>query len=349
MLQKWKRLCVHPANTLGDAIRAIDENSVQIALVVDHDRLCGTLTDGDVRRALLRGTSLQDPVTCAMNASPKTALAGDNREAIVARMRQLSIRQIPIVDAEGVLVGLEILDELLTPSLLANRVVLMAGGFGRRLSPLTDDCPKPMLPIGGRPILETVLLNLVEYGFRNFSLSVNYKSEMIEDYFGNGSRWGVNIDYLHEPRPLGTAGALCLLPETPSLPIVVMNGDILTKVNFNHLLQFHTSHASRATMCVRDYELQVPYGVVKIDGYQILEIQEKPTQKFFVNAGIYVLEPEILELIPREERLDMTELFQKAIDTKKAHAVFPVREYWVDIGRHADLDNARLEFGATFR
>jgi len=194
--------------------------------------------------------------------------------------------------------------------------VIMAGGFGKRLSPLTDDCPKPMLLIGGCPILETVLLNLAGYGFRKYSIAVNYKAEMIMDYFGDGSRWGVSIDYLRESKPLGTAGALGLLKERPEQPIVLMNGDILTKVNFNHLLDFHATQESLATMCVRDYQYQVPYGVVKIDGYQILEIQEKPTQKFFVNAGIYALDPGVIDLIPADEPIDMTDLFDKVMAAK---------------------------------
>ena len=349
MTDRWRQVCISPTATIGEAIRTIDESSLQIALVVDGSRLCGSLTDGDVRRAMLRGLTLDDPVSRAMNPNPKTAFLGDSRELLVARMRQLRIRQIPIIDSDGALSGLEVIDEMLSPPVLMNRVVLMAGGYGRRLSPLTDDCPKPMLSIGGCPMLETALLNFIEYGFRNFSISVNYKAEMIVDYFGNGSKWGVNIEYLRESKPLGTAGALCLLEMRPTQPIILMNGDILTKVNFNHLLEFHAAQDSKATMCVRDYEFQVPYGVVKVDGYKILEIQEKPTQKFFVNAGIYVLDPEILDLIPREEPIDMTDLFDKVINAKMPHAVFPIREYWIDVGRHLDLNRAKVEFETEFR
>jgi dTDP-glucose pyrophosphorylase len=341
--------CISPTSTIAEAIRVIDASSLQIALVVDDTRLCGTLTDGDVRRSMLKGHTLNDPVSSAMNPNPKTAFLGDSRELLVARMRQLRVRHIPIINSDGALSGLEVVDEMLSPPSMMNRVVLMAGGYGKRLSPLTDDCPKPMLSIGGCPILETVLLNFIEYGFRNFSIAVNYKAEMIVDYFDNGSRWGVNIEYLRESKPLGTAGALCLLEEKPKLPIILMNGDILTKVNFNHLLEFHAAHDSKATMCVRDYEFQVPYGVVRVDGYQILEIQEKPTQKCFVNAGIYVLDPDILSLIRREEPIDMTDLFDKVMDAKWPHAVFPIREYWVDVGRHSDLNRAKVEFETEFR
>ncbi len=349
MPNSWKQVCISPLATIGEAIQTIDAGSLQIALVVEDNRLCGTLTDGDIRRAMLKGLTLDDPASKAMNTGPRTALQGDSRESVIARMRQLHIRQMPIITSDGAITGLETIDELLTPPALINRVVLMAGGFGRRLSPLTDDCPKPMLSIGGCPILETVLLNFIEYGFRNFSISVNYKAEMIVDYFGDGSRWGVEIDYLCESKPLGTAGALSLLRERPTMPFILMNGDILTKVNFNSLLNFHAAQASKATMCVRDYEIQVPYGVVKVDGYHILEIQEKPTQKFFVNAGIYVLDPDVLDLIPNEEPIDMTSLFDKVIEAQWPHAVFPIREYWVDIGRHSDLNRAELDFETRFR
>lgn len=349
MPNKWKQVCVSPEASIADAIRKIDDSALQIALIVNEGRLCGTLTDGDVRRAMLRGLTLQDPVSKAMNPNPKKASLGESRETMMTQMRQLHIRQMPIVSSDGTLTGLEMIDDMVAPAALMNNAVIMAGGFGKRLSPLTDDCPKPMLQIGGRPILETVLLNLMEYGFRSFSIAVNYKAEMIRDHFGDGSRWGVSIQYLHETKPLGTAGALCLLKQRPDVPLVLMNGDILTKVNFNHLLEFHATQDSKATMCVRDFEFQVPFGVVKVDGYQIMEIAEKPTQKFFVNAGIYVLDPAVLDLIAPGEQIDMTSLFERVIEKKWSHAVFPIREYWVDIGRHSDLDNAKLEFETKFR
>ena len=349
MPNRWKQVCVPPTASIEDAIRKIDQTALQIALVVEGERLCGTLTDGDIRRAMLHGLTLKDPVSKAMNPNPKTAFRGESREAVIAQMRQLRIRQMPIVSFEGSITGLEIIDEMIAPPALINRVVIMAGGVGKRLSPLTDTCPKPMLQVGGRPILETVLLTLLEYGFHNYVIAVNYRADMIMDHFGDGSRWGVNIEYLHEEKPLGTAGALRLMPDRPISPFILMNGDILTKVNFNHLLDFHSAQNSKATMCVRDFEFQVPFGVVKVDGYQILEIEEKPTKKFFVNAGIYVLDSEVIDLIAPGEQIDMTNLFEKVIENKCPHAVFPIREYWIDIGRHADLDNAKIEFETKFQ
>jgi NDP-sugar pyrophosphorylase family protein len=283
-----------------------------------------------------------------MNSTPKTASVGETREAVLARMRQLSIRHLPIVDKDGALIELETLDDILLPAKLQNEVVIMAGGLGTRLAPLTNDCPKPMLTVGGRPILETVLANLIEYGFQNFSISVNYKAEVITDHFGDGSKWGVRINYLRETKPLGTAGALSLLGKISDLPVILTNGDILTKVNFKHLMDFHLSQSSEATMCVREYQHQVPYGVVRVDDYHIMEILEKPTQTFFVNAGIYVLNPAILELLPAGERMDMPDLFKKALELSRPHAVFPIREYWIDVGQLADLATAKNEFETTF-
>ncbi len=224
-MNKWKTCCVSPDATIEDAIRTIEGSSLQIALVVEDHRLMGTLTDGDIRRVLLVGTSLQDSVVRVMNTQPATAALGDARESVIARMRREQIRQMPILDAAGTLVGMEILDELLAPETRKNIVVLMAGGLGKRLMPLTDQCPKPMLLMGGRPILETILLSFIDHGFKQFYISVNHKANVITQHFGDGSCWGVHIEYIHEDKCLGTAGALSLIPKKPSLPLIVMNAD----------------------------------------------------------------------------------------------------------------------------
>ncbi len=349
MMNKWVTCCICPATTIAEAIRTIEESSLQIALVVDDNRLKGTLTDGDVRRALLLGIPLTDSVVRAMNAKPATAALGDDRDSVIAHMRRRRIRHMPIVDDAGLLVGMELLDDLLEPESRKNPVLLMAGGLGKRLSPLTEQCPKPMLQVGGRPILETILLSFIDYGFKQFYISVNHKAEMITQHFGDGSCWGVQIEYIREAMRLGTAGALSLLPTKPVLPLIVMNADILTKVNFNHLLEFHRAEEARATMCIRDYEYQVPYGVIKLAGHQIVEIQEKPTERFFVNAGIYVLDPDVLDLVPTNEYVDMTSLFELVVKEKWTTTVFPLREYWLDIGRHSDLDSAKSDFEVTFK
>jgi NDP-sugar pyrophosphorylase family protein len=263
-------------------------------------------------------------------------------------MKANGLHHMPLLDAEGILVGLETIDELMAPIKRDNVVVLMAGGLGTRLGPLTEDCPKPMLHVGGRPILETILLNFIEHGFNSFYISLNYKSEVVTNYFGNGSKWGINISYIHENKKLGTAGALSMLPEKPTQTILVMNGDILTKINFSQLLDSHSKRNAKGTMCVREYEFQVPFGVVKIEDQRIIGIDEKPFQRFFVNAGIYALEPEVLELIPMDTHFDMPTLFEKMVAKNKETSVFPIREYWLDVGQMADFDRANGEFRKVF-
>lgn len=258
-------------------------------------------------------------------------------------MREKTIRQIPVLNENGVVVGLELMDELLRAGERDQWVVLMAGGVGKRLSPITDTLPKPLIQIGKKPILETILENFIDYGFYNFYFAVNYKNQMIKDYFKDGSKWGVRIIYLEEDKMLGTAGALSLLPGRPEKTFLVMNGDLLTKVNFTHLFNFHRESNVIATMCVRGYDFQVPYGVVKIDDRYICSIDEKPIQRFFVNAGIYVLDPSVLDFIPKNQQFDMPQLFDALMRSEKSVAAFPIREYWLDIGRMDDLVRAQVD------
>lgn len=348
-MKELKNLQVSTEATIRETIQRIDASAMQIALVTDSsDKLLGTVTDGDIRRGILKGQSLDEKISSIMNSNPQVCLQGDDRESRLARMKLTGLHHMPIVDELGKLVGLETLEELLTPLERDNIVVLMAGGLGMRLRPLTDDCPKPMLKIGGRPILETILLNFIEYGFKRFYISVNYKSEIITDYFGDGSKWGVEIEYIHETNKLGTAGALSLLPQKPNKTFLIMNGDLLTKVNFGHLIEFHRNHHAKATMCVREYDFQVPYGVVRIDDHRIIGIDEKPVQTFFVNAGVYVLEPDVLDNIRVNVALDMPDLFQQLIKKNQETVVFPVREYWLDVGHLADYDRANCEYREIF-
>ena len=349
-MEQFESTLVSPETPIREVIRVINENSMQIALVVDAQRLLvGTVTDGDIRRAILKGLAINDPVALAMNKKPVTANRSDNRERIIKKMIQRMFRHMPIVDDTGRVVGLEVLDELLRPAERSNAVVLMAGGLGQRMSPLTDDCPKPMLHVGNRPILETILEHFARYGFRKFFISVNYKAEMIEEYFGDGAKWGIEIEYIRDTERMGTAGALGLLPEKPSCATFVMNADLLTKVNFQQLLEFHIEQKAQLTMCVREFDFQVPYGVVKTEGHHILGIDEKPVQKFFVNAGIYVLEPIVFDSIPKSAFLDMPTLVQGLIDSKRRTAAFPLREYWVDIGERAEFERANGEYPGEFK
>lgn len=340
---------VSPETSIKDAIRVLDKSAKQIVLVVgENNLLVGTITDGDIRRGILKGLSLDETVRQIMNPEPTVAKVDDGREAILSMMKRKGLHQIPLVDEARCVVGLETLDELIQSRKKENVVVLMAGGLGSRLRPLTDGIPKPMLKVGSKPLLETILENFVEYGFNRFYISVNYMADVVKSYFGDGSRWGIDIRYLHEDQRLGTAGALSLLPEKLTTPVFVMNGDLLTKVNFSQLLDFHSSHRAQATMCVREYDFQVPYGVVKMDDHRITGIDEKPVQRFFVNAGIYVLEPKALELITPGTYFDMPTLFEKLIELKHETTAFPIREYWLDIGHLADYDRANVEFGDVF-
>ncbi len=263
-------------------------------------------------------------------------------------MKLKQIRHIPVVNENGSVIKLELWTELFSSQERDNLVVLMAGGLGSRLSPLTNECPKPLLKIGSKPILETILESFTETGFRKFYITVNYKAEMVEEYFGDGEKWGVEIHYIREEKSLGTAGALGLLPEKPVRPLIIMNGDVLTKVNFGQLLDFHRQHQAQATMCVRDYDFQIPYGVAKMEKHRLTRIDEKPLQRYFVNAGIYVLDPEVLELIPKNDYYDMTDLFSKLMEYKCETAGFPLREYWIDVGRISDFERANGEFARIF-
>lgn len=348
-MSAWKEILVPPETSIRDAILVLDKSSKQIVLVVDgNHRLLGTVTDGDIRRSILKGMSLDDSIQGIMNPDPTVAVMDEGREIILAAMQSNGLHHIPLVDENRRVIGLETLDELIQPRARENWVVLMAGGLGSRLRPLTDECPKPMLKVGNKPLLETILENFIAYGFHKFYISVNYMADVVKSYFGDGSRWGVDICYLHEDQRLGTAGALSMLPKKPAESLLVMNGDLLTKVNFKQLLDFHSGHQAQATMCVREYDFQVPYGVVKIDGHRIISIDEKPIQRFFVNAGIYVLEPDVLNLISSNAYFDMPTLFEQLIGSKKETAVFPIREYWLDVGQLADYDRANGEYRDIF-
>lgn len=351
-MSDWKSILILPSTTILNAIRIIDDSSKQIGIVVDEERrLLGTVTDGDIRRGILKGISLEGPVRNVMNPHPVTARWNESREKILAVMRLKDLRHVPVLDEDGRVLSVEFFHEIAVPEGMEaeNWVVLMAGGTGSRLRPLTDEFPKPLLRVGGKPILETILENFIEYGFRRFFLSVNYRAEMLEEHFGDGSRWGVDIRYLREKESMGTAAPLGLLPEPPTRPILVMNGDLLTRINFRQLLEYHNDHRPAATMCVREYQYQIPYGVVRMEKYLLQDIEEKPVHRCFVNAGIYVLEPGVLEYIPRNTRLDMPELFQRLLKEGREARAFPIREYWIDIGRMDDLEKAKGEYSEVFK
>ena len=348
-MKHWETTLIPKSASVRDATQTLDTSMIKIVLIVDEKRhLLGTVTDGDIRRGTLKGVTLDESVKSIMNTHPIVAGKEEPHQAVYALMKKEYLRHIPILDERGIVVGIETLNDVIDPPLQDNWVVLMAGGLGYRLRPLTEACPKPMLRVGGKPVLETIIENFIAYGFHRFYLSVNYKAEVIENYFSDGSRWNVDIRYLHETDRMGTAGALSLLPQVPTHPILVMNGDLLTKVNFKQLLEFHIQQQAQATMCIRENDFKVPYGVVKIDDNQFVSLDEKPVQHFFVNAGIYVLNPCALALIPESIYFDMPWLFEKLRQKNQKTLVFPVREYWIDIGHTDDLQRANGEFLEVF-
>jgi len=348
-MKHWESTLVAPDTTLREALEVIDRTGTQIALVVDSGRrLVGTLSDGDARRGLLRGLALGDRVAAAMHAKPTCARASDDPPSILAMMRRLVLHQIPVVDADGVVVGLKVVDDYLTPPVRDNWVVIMAGGLGSRLHELTRETPKPMLKIVSRPLLETIVRGYAEHGFRRFWLAVNYKAEQIETHFGDGSSLGVEVRYLRERDRLGTAGALGLLPERPTAPLLVTNADLLTKEDYGHMLDRHVESGADATMAVRDYEMQVPFGVVRQRDGCIEAIEEKPVQRFVVSAGMYVLSPQVLELVPRGQSIDMPMLFESMVRDGLRTRCHHTDGYWLDIGRLPDYERANLDFDQLF-
>lgn len=350
MKHNWRNALINPDTSLQEAIHVIDKAALQIALVIDDlGKLAGVVTDGDIRRALIRGLPLDHAVAEVMNAHPKVVSVNDSKTKMCAIMEAHTLIHLPVLDADGKVVRLETLQGLYKQPHFQNPVFLMAGGFGTRLRPLTDTCPKPLLEIGGKPILETIIENFVSSGFRNFYIAVHYLADQIKDYFGDGQRWGVQINYVEEREPLGTAGALGLLPsDLPDFPMIIMNGDILTQIDFPRLLDYHNEHQGVATLCVRQYEYQIPYGVVSIDAQRITGIVEKPIYSCFSNAGVYVLNQALVKTIAKQQQIDMPLFLNQQIEAGELVSMFPVHEYWLDIGREADFLRAQGEFSKYF-
>lgn len=335
-------LLVSPSTCIIEAMRRIDQGASQIVLVVDEaQRLLGTVTDGDVRRAILRGVDLNSTVAAIMNEHPLAVAPNVGHDAVFALMRTRKIHQVPVLDAEGSVLDLITLDAALRALRQETLVVLMAGGLGSRLYPLTETTPKPLLHVGGRPLIETTITTLARQGFGRFMLAVNYKAEMFQSHFGSGEQIGVEIDYLHEKEKLGTAGALRLLKERPTAPLLVMNGDILTNLDARRLVTFHRELGRAATMCVSEYEWQVPYGVVQLENGLLAGFEEKPKRREFVNAGIYLLSPNALDYIPESGAVDMPTLLSLIAAQLGPPAIYPLKEYWLDIGRLDDFQRAQ--------
>ena len=333
---------------MQEAIAQIEVSRIGIVLVVDPEfRLLGTVTDGDLRRIILAGISLDEPISVLLArktespfAKPVAAPVGAGRTIFIELLNQHSIRHLPLVDHEQRVVALVTMDEFAPEPEPPMQAVIMAGGMGTRLRPLTEKLPKPMLPVGNQPLMEIIVNQLRDANISHVNVSVHHESEKITNYFGDGSKFGVEITYVTEDQPLGTAGALGLM-ETPQETVLVINGDILTQVDFRAMRTYHQEHNADLTVAVQQYDMQVPYGIVECEGASIRGMSEKPLLKFFVNAGIYLLEPSVYSFIPNGERYDMTDLIQRLLSEGRSVVAFPIREFWSDIGQHSDYEQAQ--------
>jgi dTDP-glucose pyrophosphorylase len=341
----WRKALLIAKATLHQAICCLDESSLQIVIVVEEDgRLLGTLTDGDIRRGLLRGLEMSSTVESIVHREPLVVPPQWGRDTVLQLMQANKVHQLPVVDENRFVVGLHLWDELLVPSKRSNVMVIMAGGRGTRLGEHTQDCPKPLLPVGGKPMLEHIIERAKSEGFKEFVLAIHYLGHMIEDYFGDGRKLNINIQYLREKSPLGTAGALGLFLDRPTDAFLVTNGDVLTDIRYSEILDFHIRHCATATMAVRLHEWQHPFGVVKTSGVDIVGFEEKPVARSHINAGIYVLEPNVLDFIGADEHCDMPSLFERMQEKQARTIVYPMHEPWLDVGRPSDLEKARKEF-----
>ena len=346
-MKNWKDTLIGQKATLKEAMLAIDLGGLRIALVVDEvGRLLGTITDGDLRRALLAGRSHNSPAIGIMCHAPRTAPQSMTTAQKLAIMKAERIHHLPLITEDGRVVDLATLDTLIDGERRDNPVLIMAGGFGKRLGPLTENCPKPLLPIGGKPIIELILESFIGQGFHKFYVSTHYLAGMIIETLGNGSNWGVEIEYLKEAKPLGTGGAVGLLPKHKiEKPLIVANGDLLTNIDFRNLIEFHEKCGGTATMCMQEFSYQIPFGVIKNKDHWLVDFEEKPSHTVFTNAGIYVLAPELVKTIEPNKHIDLPAIIQSQKPVNEKVALFLIREYWADIGRLEDLQKAQ----ATYR
>lgn len=350
MVKDIEEFFVSPTTTISKALACLDKTGAGIVLVVDERRhLLGTLVDGDIRRGLLRNIGLEEPVDRVMNKNPVVSSVQTSKEEVMGLMKKRELRHIPLLNDKGEVVQVHWMEDLFrgTPH-DETLVVIMSGGLGMRLRPITKTRPKGLLPVGETPLLESIVKDLAGQGLKKIILTLNYKAKAIKEYFKEGKKWGVSIDYVQEDKQLGTAGSLKLLENPGDIPLLVMNGDLLTKIDYRKLLHFHRKEEFEMTVGIKTSDFQVPYGIVRLHGKEILGIEEKPVQHFFVNAGIYVVNPEIIELIPEDRTFDMTELIQKAVDRNAKVGGFPLHEYWLDIGSKKDYEKAKAETAKAF-
>lgn len=344
------RFLINPSASVREAISCIDKNARGIALVVDDKRkLIGTITDGDIRRAILEKGDVESSVMdlieqkkSSLYKKPITAPVGIAEADLLKLMDEFVIRQVPLLNEEGQVVDIALLSELIQKENLPINAVVMAGGYGSRLGSLTDQIPKPMLPVGDRPLMERIIEQLRESGIKQVNITTHYLAGKIKEHFEDGRDFGVEIKYVDEDRPLGTAGALSLM-DAPDKPLLVVNGDIVSRIDFQSMFKFHQKHKADLTVGVRQYDMKVPYGVVECDGPQVKHLREKPKLAFLVNAGIYIIEPSMHSYIPPNQRFDMTDLINRLIDEGRKVVSFPVVEYWLDIGEPVDYEKAQTD------
>lgn len=348
MNKNWKDVVLGPQATVLEAMKVLDKFGTQVVIVADDNyTLLGIITDGDIRRGLLHGAGTGDSVVKVMNSNPITADENVSAKEVLSILQERNILHMAVKSKDGKIVGLYTLRDFFTKHEFENPVVLMAGGLGSRLGQLTENCPKPLIKVGDKPILETIITGFKDSGFKNINLAVNYKSEMIEAYFQDGKKLGVKIDYIRESKRMGTAGALSLMSR-PALPVVVMNGDLLVNINYSSLIDFHNKHQFDLTVGVRKYDLQIPFGVIEAEGHRVVGLEEKPKKSFLVNGGIYVVNPSVVERIPKDQFFDMTTLIEDCIQNKLKVGAFLIHENWIDIGRVEDLEKAKDVYKEIF-
>ncbi len=332
-MKDLRKLSIRLGSSVREAISALNRGSLQIALVMDAEqRLIGTVTDGDIRRGLLQGFNLDSPISQLMRTQFRFVQEGINEADALRMMHKEGFQQIPVLDNQGRVVRLLLLKDMIDLPSFSNSIVIMAGGEGKRLRPLTENCPKPMLKVQGKPILELIIERCRDAGFQQFYLAVNYLKQQIIEYFRNGSGLGVNIDYLEENQPLGTAGALRLMPQNPHEAFLVLNGDVLTQIPYQALLQFHEENQAHATVSVKEHQTTIPFGVVETKGTLVSGFQEKPTLTHYVNAGVYALSPNVLSYLTPNDPCDMPELLQRIQADNQSVRAFPIHENWLDVG-----------------
>ena len=350
-MAELKHLLISEIQTIREAIQSIDRNAKGIVLIVDSEnRLLGTVTDGNIRRAILGGVSLDACVKDLVGADweypdPIAAEVGLASHDLLSLMREKGVRQLPLLDKEGRVSDLVMLEDLVPETRKDLTAVVMAGGKGQRLRPLTEDLPKPMLPVGGRPVMEHLIDGLRDAGVRRVNVTTHYKPQAIVNHFGDGRDFGVQIGYISEDEPLGTAGALGLM-DVPDAPVLVINGDILTKTDFRAMLAFHEENQADLTLGVREFDFRLPYGIVETEGVRVSAVTEKPSLTFFANAGLYLLDPTVYDFIPDGKPMDMTDLIDVLLAKKKRVVSFPICEYWMDIGQHEDYEKAKSDADA---